>query len=152
LQYELTCIANPTDVRVRTHDDIRVIPELHFQVDSDQTYVPASSRGSDQVQQVPDTVQHRGSGRPRATDGSSGEYTVAKILDTRILQMRGRNLVTQYRVRWAGYSQEYDTWEPESGLTNCKSLIEDYKRKHPHPPRIVIERPAKEQARTSKHV
>lgn len=35
-------------------------------------------------------------------------YEIEKILDKRV-----RNGVTECLIRWKGYTEEYDTWEPE---------------------------------------
>lgn len=36
--------------------------------------------------------------------------------------------VKHYLIRWKGYEEESDTWEPEDTL-DCKELIEDFKKK-----------------------
>ena len=47
-------------------------------------------------------------------------YEIEKILDKRV-----RNGVTEYLIRWKGYTEEYDTWEPEQNLcdTACESYV-----------------------------
>jgi hypothetical protein len=42
-------------------------------------------------------------------------YEVERILDHRFVK-RGRGMSRQYLVRWAGYKQEHDTWEPEANI------------------------------------
>lgn len=55
-------------------------------------------------------------------DGAS-EYEVEKILDHK--KIRG---VQHYLVKWLGYSNEENTWEPANGLDNCHEVIDEYWR------------------------
>lgn len=34
-----------------------------------------------------------------------------------------------YRIKWSGYSSQYNTWEPEENLANCRDLIEEFMEK-----------------------
>ncbi|KAH7557890.1 reverse transcriptase [Bipolaris maydis] len=36
----------------------------------------------------------------------------------------------KYLVKWRGWPESHNTWEPEGNLTNCKSLVRDFHRKH----------------------
>ena len=56
---------------------------------------------------------------PEFVDGGL-EYVVAYISSTRYEGNR-----RQYRVHWEG-SQDHDTWEPKSNLTNCADAIDDF--------------------------
>jgi hypothetical protein len=53
-------------------------------------------------------------------------YEIEKILDKRV-----RNGVTECLIRWKGYTEEYDTWEPEQNLcdTACESYVYFYSMK-----------------------
>ncbi|KAG5673044.1 hypothetical protein PVAND_003121 [Polypedilum vanderplanki] len=53
----------------------------------------------------------------------NGEYEVEAIVDHK--KEKGRTL---YRIRWKGYSQNQDTWQPGSELS-CKDLLKKYKKK-----------------------
>jgi hypothetical protein len=37
-----------------------------------------------------------------------------------------REGVVEYSVKWRGYSDECNTWEPRKNLTACVGLIDDY--------------------------
>lgn len=63
---------------------------------------------------------------PDLIDGEE-EYEVEAILgheDRRV----GNQYKRYYLVRWAGYSQEHDSWEPVSLLRNSAELVSDYLR------------------------
>ncbi|GLV36753.1 Heterochromatin Protein 1b [Carabus blaptoides fortunei] len=56
-------------------------------------------------------------------DETDDVYDVEVVLDRKIIDG-----VTFYLLKWIGYSDEYNTWEPEENL-HCKGLIEDYLRR-----------------------
>ena len=51
----------------------------------------------------------------------SDEYEVEKIVDYREIKS-----VQQYLVKWKGYSDDENTWEPEANLNNCRNLIDEF--------------------------
>jgi len=49
-------------------------------------------------------------------------WEVEKILDSEVVGSK-----TMYKIRWKGYSDDNDTWEPDSNLIGLSdSLIQDY--------------------------
>ena len=46
------------------------------------------------------------------------EYEAEAILDFK--RIRGR---PYYLIKWNGYADEENTWEPDTNLTNCRELI-----------------------------
>ncbi|CAH1155303.1 unnamed protein product [Phaedon cochleariae] len=72
---------------------------------------------------------------PEPAGETNEEYIVEKIIDSRI----NANGVKEYLLKWIGYNDEDNTWEPEENL-DCPSLIKAYE----------AEKLAKEKERNSK--
>jgi transposase InsO family protein len=51
------------------------------------------------------------------------EYEVEHILDHRHVKS---HRTYEFLVRWAGYSPEHDTWEPEANLKNAPNVLKEY--------------------------
>lgn len=60
-----------------------------------------------------------------ANEEEEKEYDVEKILDKRL-----RNNKVEYFLKWSGYDDTGNTWEPVKHLKpNCKHLIRDFEKK-----------------------
>jgi hypothetical protein len=57
------------------------------------------------------------------------EYEVEKILNSRKV---GRQL--QDLIRWKGYRQEEDTWQPKADVANAPELVQKFHQQHPEAP------------------
>ncbi|KAJ9512269.1 hypothetical protein QJQ45_012838 [Haematococcus lacustris] len=69
-------------------------------------------------------------------------YEVEKLLAHRVVKLKGRNRGKgrpkskeakkglEFLVRWAGYSEEHDTWEPRKNLLNCEEAMQAYIEQH----------------------
>ncbi|KAI1285653.1 hypothetical protein HDE_11642 [Halotydeus destructor] len=60
-----------------------------------------------------------------ASDAENGEYVVEKIIKHRRVKQSG-TMVTEYLVRWDGYTEADDTWEPFNNLTEL--TVQAYKK------------------------
>ena len=60
------------------------------------------------------------------------KYEVEQILD---LQLYWGNL--QYLVKWLGYTEEHNMWEPLSNLTNADKAVKDFHKRYPAAPRRI---------------
>jgi len=61
---------------------------------------------------------------PLIIDGQE-EYVVDMVHAHRDVGSGSRK-VRQYLVRWAGYTPEHDTWEPERNLSNAQDMVDAY--------------------------
>ena len=58
------------------------------------------------------------------------EYEVEEVLDSHLKWGK-----LEYLVKWFGYTDDHNTWEPESNLRNSKESINDFHKSNPSAPR-----------------
>lgn len=60
--------------------------------------------------------------RPGDAELQTEEFQVESIVRT---ENKGGKIL--YLIKWKGYSEAENTWEPEENLMNCPELLEEYK-------------------------
>lgn len=60
------------------------------------------------------------------------EYEVEEILDSRLYRRK-----LEYLVRWKGYDDASNTWEPAENVKNAPLLIKEFHKKHPQAPKQI---------------
>jgi hypothetical protein len=68
---------------------------------------------------------------PVTVDGEE-EYEVDHVRDSKVF---GRTL--KYLVRWKGYRDSEDTWEPAKNLSNAKATVEQFLAVNPGAPHKI---------------
>ncbi len=74
-----------------------------------------------------ETIEHRVNFLEPPPDIVEGQpkWKVEEIVGTKLF---GKSKKRQYQVRWKGYSQAHDTWEPEENGF-AKELVQRFKEK-----------------------
>ena len=79
---------------------------------------------------------------PEEIDGDL-EWEVEKIVKSEIIsyerRVRGRTRTLQelrYFVKWKGWSEDENTWEPREHLGNAQELVEQFHLENPEMPRL----------------
>ena len=95
-----------------------------FHVSQLEPFIPDAFPGRVQPPPPPDKVDDH------------DEFTVKKVLDSRVNKRFKRIPSLSYYVQWEGYegTEEEFTWEPSNHLSNSAEFIEDFHAAHPDRP------------------
>ena len=75
---------------------------------------------------------------PEDIDGDL-EREVERIVKSEIIiyvRRRRRMLEIRYFVKWAGCSEDENTWEPPESLEHAHELVEEFHKKNPEMPKL----------------
>jgi hypothetical protein len=114
--YPIVEIVSPNAIKVKLPRSIKIHPVIN--VSRLRPYAEPTIPG--QATSEPPPVEING----------ELEYEVEQILDSRIYRNR-----FQYLVKWKGYTEEHNTWEPIDNVTNAQAAIDEFHRTHPSAPR-----------------
>jgi hypothetical protein len=48
------------------------------------------------------------------------------VLAHRERKVRGKKMVREYLIKWAGYESIHNTWEPEDNLVHSREAVQQY--------------------------
>ena len=113
--YEITNKPGPVNFRLKLPGTMKVHPVFHA-----SKLIPYQS----------DTIADRNPPKPGPIEVEGhDEFEVEAILDSRI----HRNKV-QYFVKWKGYDESENSWEPLHNLRNSRRLLDEFHVLHPDAP------------------
>lgn len=116
--YEITEQLGPVDFRLKLPRQLKVHPVFHA-----SKFIPY----------YPDEIAGRNPKKPAPIEvEGEEEFEVEKVLDSRVY--RGR---VQYLIKWKGYSESDNTWEPVRHLIHTKKLLDKFHLDHPDAPQPI---------------
>jgi len=115
--YTITKIINGNVVKLRLPKRMRIRPEINV-----KRLRPYVKPMEGQVAEPASPVEVEG----------VLEHEVEEIIDSRLY--RGK---LEFLVKWKGYTDEENTWEPENHVEHAKEAVKDFYTKHPSAPRRI---------------
>ena len=72
----------------------------------------------------------KGTKNKKNNDTNEAQWEISIPQIEKIVDMRINNLTkcVEYLVKWVGFPEEENTWEPKENLVNCKEAIEDFEK------------------------
>jgi hypothetical protein len=116
--YPISKIISPNAVELKLPPSFKI--DAPINVSRLRPYKPPTIPGQQTTPQSPIEVE----GEP--------EYIVEEILDSRL-----RRNKLEFLVKWEGYTDENNSWEPEDNCRNSADAIHDFYNKYPNAPRRI---------------
>jgi len=116
--YPITQIISPNAVKLKLPRSIRI--DAPINVSRLRPYKPPTLPGQQITPQPPIEIE------------GESEYEVDEILDSRL-----RRNKLQFLVKWKGYTDENNSWEPEENCSNARDAIVQFYANYPNAPRRI---------------
>jgi hypothetical protein len=116
--YPISKIISPNAVELKLPSSFKI--DAPINVSRLRPYKPPTIPGQQTTPQPPIEVE----GEP--------EFMVEEILDSRL-----RRNKLEFLVKWEGYTDENNSWEPEDNCRNARDAIRDFYDKYPNAPRRI---------------
>ena len=116
--YPISKIISPNAVELKLPASFRI--DAPINISCLWPYKPPTIPGQQTTPQPPIDVE----GEP--------EYIVGEILDSRL-----RCNKLEFLVKWEGYTDENNSWEPEANCRNAPRAIRDFYNKYPNAPQRI---------------
>ena len=116
--YPISKIISPNAVELKLPPSFKI--DVPINVSCLRPYKPPTILGQQTTPQPPIEVE----GEP--------EYVVEEILDSRL-----RRNKLEFLVKWEGYTDENNSWEPEDNCKNLQAAIHDFYNTYPNAPQRI---------------
>ena len=118
--YPISKIISPNAVELKLPPSFKI--DAPINVSRLQSYKPPTIPGQQTTPQPPIEVE----GEP--------EYVVEEILDSRLCRNK-----LEFLVKWEGYTDENNSWEPEDNCKNSQAAIRDFYSIYPNVPQRIVQ-------------
>jgi len=116
--YTITHIVSPNAVVLKLPPSFKI--DAPINVSRLRPYKPPTIPGQQITPQAPVEVE------------GEEEYVVEEILDSHL-----RHNKLEFLVKWEGYTNENNSWEPEDNCSNARNAVAAFYRKYPQAPRRI---------------
>lgn len=117
--FEITKVVSPNAYKLKLPKRYNKLHPV-FNVSKLRRYTPPQIEG--QRSKPPPPIQVEG----------EPQYEVEEILNSKL--ERGK---LYYLIKWKGYTDEHNTWEPEDNVDRAKRLVRQFHQLHPNAPRRI---------------
>jgi hypothetical protein len=117
--YVIEKVLSPNAVLLKLPANIRISPKINV-----SRIHPYTAPTPGQQAKLQPSISVDNNGTPR--------YEVQEILNSRL--RRGK---LEYLIKWKGYTNENNTWEPEANVDGAEQALKDFHKSHPSAPHKI---------------